>query len=153
MELPDYFITSGKEDAGEPLTMLERFVLDNEPAGLEHETEFRTGLSDAIQEAADAHAISGFYEDRWPEYEDGPPRHELQELATASEVNGWVERTRQAIDMAVQCGGADGAHHKAWVIDQMVRILAAGNYSDIVREAKAGEDGPETYEWDVGIAP
>ena len=26
-------------------------------------------------------------------------------------------------------------------------------YSAFVRSAKDGEDGPETYEWDTGIAP
>ncbi len=57
------------------------------------------------------------------------------------------------IDLAVRYGGIDGGHHKAWVIDQMVRALAGDDYDKIVAEAKAGEDGPETYDWDVGIAP
>lgn len=59
----------------------------------------------------------------------------------------------KAIKLAVQYGGIDGAHHKAWVIDQMVRVLAGDDYERIVTEAKAGEDGPETYEWDEGIEP
>lgn len=63
------------------------------------------------------------------------------------------ERERRAIELAVRCGGIDGAHHKAWVIDQMVRILAGDEYENVVRDAKAGEDGPDTYEWDEGIAP
>lgn len=58
-----------------------------------------------------------------------------------------------AIDLAVRYGGIDGDHHKAWVIDQMVRILAGDQYESIVKEAKDGEDGPETYEWNEGIAP
>ena len=58
-----------------------------------------------------------------------------------------------AIEIAVRYGGIDGAHHKAWVIDQMVRILAGSAYDEVVANAKAGEDGPDTYEWDVGIAP
>ncbi len=40
-----------------------------------------------------------------------------------------------------------------WVIDQIVRVLAGKNYDKIIAEAKFGEDGPETYEWDTGIAP
>lgn len=64
-----------------------------------------------------------------------------------------VERIEQAIDLAVQYGGFDGAHHKTWVIDQMVRVLAGGDYDAIVANAKDGEDGPDTYEWDEGIAP
>ena len=65
------------------------------------------------------------------------------------------ERIDLAIDLAVQFGGIDGAHHKAWVIDQMVRELAGSpeRYAALVAEAKEGEDGPETYDWDVGVAP
>lgn len=63
------------------------------------------------------------------------------------------QKIDEAINMAVRYGGIDGAHHKAWVIDQMVRILAGDNYEKIVAEAKAGEDGPDTYDWDEGIAP
>jgi hypothetical protein len=58
-----------------------------------------------------------------------------------------------AIEVAVKYGGIDGAHHKAWVIDQMVRILAGSDYDKVVADAKSGEDGPDTYEWDTGIAP
>lgn len=58
-----------------------------------------------------------------------------------------------AINMAIEYGGTYGDHHKAWVIDQMVRILAGENYESIVAQAKDGEDGPDTYDWDEGIAP
>lgn len=64
-----------------------------------------------------------------------------------------AERIQAAIDLAVQHGGHDGAHHKDWVIDQMVRILAGDRYDTIVREACAGEDGPDSYSWEVGIPP
>lgn len=63
------------------------------------------------------------------------------------------QKIEEAINMAVKYGGIDGAHHKDWVIDQMVRILAGDNYEKIIAEAKAGEDGPDTYSWDEGIAP
>jgi hypothetical protein len=63
------------------------------------------------------------------------------------------ERNAAAIALAVQHGGHDGAHHKDWVIDQMVRLLAGDQYERIVREAKDGEDGPDTYSWNEGIAP
>lgn len=63
-------------------------------------------------------------------------------------------RSKAAIELAVKYGGIDGGHHKAWVIDQMVRILAGPKrYEQIVAEAKAGEDGPETYSWDEGTPP
>ncbi len=68
----------------------------------------------------------------------------------SNEING---RRLRAIELAFQYGGIDGSHHKAWVIDQMVRILAADQYEDEVLDACEGEDGPNTYEWDTGIAP
>lgn len=87
------------------------------------------------------------------------------------------ERIEKAIKLAVQYGGIDGDHHKSWAIDQMVRALtgcptvskeaidSAGTsysydaqgesdeYAELVASAKDGEDGPDTYDWDCGIAP
>lgn len=63
------------------------------------------------------------------------------------------EKIFQAINIAVKYGSIDGAHHKDWVIDQMVRILAGDNYDDIVAEACKGEYGDNTYEWNTGVAP
>lgn len=62
-------------------------------------------------------------------------------------------RVIQALDIAQRYGSNDGAHHLQWVIDQMVRVLAGDDYERFVAEAKSGEDGPETYSWDIGIAP
>lgn len=75
-------------------------------------------------------------------------------------------------------GQIDGDHHKAWVLDQVARILKgtkiiiklaewenghseyrfdldkpSQEYLDWVKEIKSGEDGPETYDYDLGIAP
>lgn len=74
-------------------------------------------------------------------------------------------------------GQVDGEHHKAWVIDQMVRALTgcppvtetaqladgypytyiaqgeSEEYQRFIAKYKAGEDGPETYSWEEGIAP
>jgi hypothetical protein len=74
--------------------------------------------------------------------------------------------------------GIDGSHHKDWLIDQIARILNDTNviikrrvyddkheeyifdldkppqkYWDWVEEMKNGEDGPETYSYEFGIAP
>lgn len=57
-----------------------------------------------------------------------------------------------ALEIA-RLGKIDGGHHKAWVIDQMVRALTGDRYEEWVRDVCAGEDGPETYDWDCGIAP
>lgn len=62
-------------------------------------------------------------------------------------------RISRALTLARQYGGIDGGHHKAWVIDQMVRALCGPDYDRFVADARSGEDGPETYDWDCGIAP
>jgi len=59
----------------------------------------------------------------------------------------------KAIEFAVRYGGTSEMHHLQWVVDQMVRALAGDKYDEIVTAAKAGDDGPNTYEWHVGIAP
>jgi hypothetical protein len=87
-----------------------------------------------------------------------------------------TERIAAALEFA-EDGPTDGDHHKMWVIDQMVRALTgcplvgqtrtdvhgqsytyaiqgeSEEYRAWVAGVKAGEDGPETYEWDEGIAP
>ena len=76
-------------------------------------------------------------------------------------------------------GQIDGALHKDWVIDQVVRILKgtkieiekaewenghselrvsleegeSEDYKQWVIDMKDGEDGPDTYSYDPGIAP
>jgi len=74
-------------------------------------------------------------------------------------------------------GQNDGEHHKAWAIDQIVRALTgcpmveqtavdaygrpytyqgqgeSEEYQRFIAEYKAGEDGPDTYSWEEGIAP
>ena len=98
------------------------------------------------------------------------------EVRESQELQGRIDR---ALELAVQYGGIGGDHHKAWVIDQMVRELTgcptvqrespfpwadgkkhivatlgeAVEYHEFVRKAREGEDGPETYDWDTGIAP
>ena len=60
----------------------------------------------------------------------------------------------RALELISSYGGIDGAHHKQWVLDQVVRVLLGPcAYERWVIEQKAGEDGPNTYSWDGGIAP
>ena len=61
-------------------------------------------------------------------------------------------RIKAALDLVLRFGGIDGAHHKQWLLDQIVRSLVK-DYDGWVREFEAGEDGPQTYRWDKGIAP
>ncbi len=64
-----------------------------------------------------------------------------------------AEKIEKALELILQYGGIDGAHHKTWVIDQVVRVLTGDGYEQWVRDACDGEDGPDTYDWDVGIPP
>lgn len=61
----------------------------------------------------------------------------------------------KALEIAEGYSQIDGGHHKAWVIDQMVRKLLVTEeaYKKFIAEYCDGEDGTDTYEWDVGIAP
>lgn len=64
-----------------------------------------------------------------------------------------AERIQLALELLAQDDQVDGAHHQAWVIDQVTRILAGDGYDARIAAYRDGEDGPETYTWDVGIAP
>ena len=52
-------------------------------------------------------------------------------------------------------GLTDGAHHKQWVLDQVVKILAGNHYDDWVKDhnGQIDSDGETEYKWDVGIPP
>lgn len=87
------------------------------------------------------------------------------------------ERIVKALEIAACYGQTDGAHHKTWVIDQMVRALTdcplvqreakdyqdksytfeafgeSDEYTRFITEYMVGEGGPMTYSWDEGIAP
>lgn len=77
----------------------------------------------------------------------------------------------------IKHGVVDGDHHKMWFIDQMLRALTgcpivkvkatdvndksytylemgeSPQYRIWVENFERGEDGPRTYEWDIGVAP
>lgn len=48
----------------------------------------------------------------------------------------------QAIRLLAEHGYTDGAHHKQWVLDQVLRLLAGEDYGRIAVD-----------DWDSGIAP
>ena len=82
-----------------------------------------------------------------------------------------------ALHFIERYGGIDGDHHKQWLIDQVARLLngasvdivearwksgaaeyrisvgTSAKYTTWVKEMKDGEDGPDTYTWEEGIAP
>lgn len=60
-------------------------------------------------------------------------------------------RVSRALDVAIRYGSVDGAHHKAWVIDQTVRLLIGSE--EAYREWREEQSVGGRYEWDEGIAP
>lgn len=84
--------------------------------------------------------------------------------------------TEWALELIARDGGTDGDHHKAWVLDQIARVLTgtpvhvvearwsnghtevrfdtgepSEAYRAFVARVRDGEDGPETYSY--GVAP
>lgn len=75
-------------------------------------------------------------------------------------------RIKRAKQVAMNYGQIQGDHHRTWVLDQMVRALcgcpydkptdyyaSCESYERFVQEHNAGDAGPDTYDWDTGIAP
>ena len=64
---------------------------------------------------------------------------------------------RDALDLITQYGGIDGAHHKQWVLDQIVRTLTKTEkgYENWLKEYQGDldEEGYPEYEWDKGSPP
>ena len=75
---------------------------------------------------------------------------EVAEMAGDKSLEG---RVQEALRLAVEFGGYDGSHHKQWVIDQMVRALTGDQYEEWVERFNDGDEGPDTYLWEEGIAP
>lgn len=63
------------------------------------------------------------------------------------------DRITEALAVVHAHGGTDGGHHKQWVLDQVVRRLTGDRYAAWVAAYNAGEDGPDTYQWDEGTPP
>lgn len=63
------------------------------------------------------------------------------------------KKAETALDIILRYGGIDGAHHKQWVLDQVLRALTGPEYDAWVTAHNEGEEGPDTYSWDTGIAP
>ena len=68
-------------------------------------------------------------------------------------MKSFQDKIAGALEIALRYGQTDGDHHKAWVIDQMVRAMTGANYDMWVRHACYGADGPDTYDWDCGVPP
>ena len=65
------------------------------------------------------------------------------------------QRIASALDWATW-GQEDGAHHKTWAIDQMVRALTGPDYEQWVLDYEDNDDDVDPEDrihWDTGIAP
>lgn len=62
-----------------------------------------------------------------------------------------AKRMDAAIEVIERYGMIDGAHHKQWVMDQVVRaLLGEPGYAEWVADYNSQEDYAP---WDPGIAP
>lgn len=60
-------------------------------------------------------------------------------------------RISAALELIAQYGDVDGAHHKQWLIDQVVRTLLES--PDKYQAWVENYNDPEYTEWDEGSAP
>lgn len=64
------------------------------------------------------------------------------------------EKLEKVHDLIISYGWIDGAHHKMWVLDQILQeTMTEEEYARWLADYAKGEDGPHTYSWDQGIAP
>ena len=56
-------------------------------------------------------------------------------------------------ELITSWAGVDDSRHKQWLLDEIVKVITGDNYDKWVASYNNGEDGPNTYEWDKGIAP
>lgn len=101
-------------------------------------------------------------------------KHALLELGDPMKSKKRIERTLKLI---TKYGSTDIAEHKQWLLDQLVRTLTGcpvvetleldargkpytykklgmnDTYLQWIKDYRSGGNGPETYDWDTGIAP
>ena len=62
-------------------------------------------------------------------------------------------KKQQVLDLIFEYGGINGSHHKQWLLNEIVKVITEDEYKNWTAYFENGEDGPKTYEWDIGIAP
>lgn len=60
---------------------------------------------------------------------------------------------QEVLDLIERFGLIDGSHHKQWILDQTVRILAGADYDEWVKRFDDQDCGEFCNNWDTGIAP
>jgi hypothetical protein len=78
---------------------------------------------------------------------------QIKKVITDYEKREYIDhnsaKVGDALKIAYTYSQIDGAHHKAWVIDQMLRALLEDNYSTWIKKYCYNTG----FSWDVGIAP
>ena len=66
-----------------------------------------------------------------------------------------TEKDQTILNLIFRYGGIDGGHHKQWLLNEIVRTTTETEeeYEQWVDKYEDGENGPQTYFWDIGIAP
>ena len=81
-------------------------------------------------------------------------QNEIQAIETLiNKYNKERENINKVLGLIFEYGQIDGDHHKAWVIDQIVRALTEDDYDKWVESYEYDEETGNEYEWDIGIAP
>lgn len=78
-----------------------------------------------------------------------PSNEMMPNDANVLALNELRTRVRRALETAWHAGQMDGAHHKAWVIDQMVHHLLIDGYDAYIAHYKNNGE----YDWDKGTPP
>lgn len=63
------------------------------------------------------------------------------------------EEREKVLDLIFEYGQIDGAHHKMWVIDQIVKILTKDKYNTWIKNYVYDKETGDVYDWDKGIKP
>ena len=66
-----------------------------------------------------------------------------------------TEKDQTILNLIFRYGGIDGEHHKQWLLNEIVRTTTETEeeYEQWVDKYEDGENGSQTYFWDIGIAP
>lgn len=63
------------------------------------------------------------------------------------------DKVSKAVDLILVDAQYDGAHHKMWVLDQVLRtLLGPEQYEETIRSwEQRPDDGTIWHEWDTGV--
>lgn len=80
----------------------------------------------------------------------------MKNLHDYLETGRATQNAARALDVIIENKEIDGAHHKEWLLDQVVRELTGKHYDQFVQDYEtpySDEHSTYTPEWDTGIAP